>query len=190
MKKFFIVLIFLFLAVSTSTAEIIAGYQGWFGCPEDYEGNKDWQHWFHKGHFTVDLLPDISIYPESSLCNTSIKTKDGKTVKLFSSQNREIVKVHVNLAEKYGIDTLALQRFVNEISKERGFKRRNNVLENIISVTKNKNIKFFIMYDISGAEESKVYDLIDKDITFLKEKYGLFNLENYYKVNGKPLVGI
>lgn len=190
MKKFFFVLIFLLSAVSATTAEIIAGYQGWFGCPEDYEGSKDWQHWFYRGQFTVDLLPDISIYPESALCDTGIKTKNGKTVKLFSSQNREIAKVHVNLAEKYGIDTLALQRFVNEISKERGFKRRNNVLENIISATKNKNIKFFIMYDISGAEESKVYDLIDKDITFLKEKYGLFNLENYYRINGKPLVGI
>lgn len=190
MKKILSLLIFLLVAVSTTNAEIIAGYQGWFGCPNDFENNKDWQHWFHKGQFTVDLLPDISIYPEQAFCDTGIKTQDGKTVKLFSSQSKEVVKVHVNLAEQYGIEVLALQRFVNEISREKGFKRRNNVLQHIIDTTKGKNIKFFIMYDISGAEENKVYDLIDKDITFLKEKYGLFILDNYYRVNGKPLIGI
>lgn len=41
--------------------KLIVRYQGWFGCPNDFENNKDWQHWFMKGvqpeNFTVDLLP-------------------------------------------------------------------------------------------------------------------------------------
>ena len=28
---------------------VIVGYQGWFGCPNDFEDNKVWQHWFVKG---------------------------------------------------------------------------------------------------------------------------------------------
>jgi len=28
---------------------LIVGYQGWFGCPNDFEDNKVWQHWFVKG---------------------------------------------------------------------------------------------------------------------------------------------
>src|SRR5690349_17975186 len=25
---------------------VIVGYQGWFGCPNDFAGNKNWYHWF------------------------------------------------------------------------------------------------------------------------------------------------
>ena len=28
---------------------LIVGYQGWFGCPDDFEANRNWQHWFLKG---------------------------------------------------------------------------------------------------------------------------------------------
>jgi hypothetical protein len=38
------------------SGRLIVGYQGWFGCPGDYEGNKDWQHWFVKA-VRAEFLP-------------------------------------------------------------------------------------------------------------------------------------
>lgn len=184
------VILFIFIIFSNAYAEIIAGYQGWFGCPNDFGENRDWQHWFIGKDFTVDLLPDVSIYPENVLCDTGRKNKAGQTVKLFSSQNKEVVKVHVELAEQYGIDVLAVQRFIKDIDKEKTFKRRTNILNNIIDTTRDKKIKFFVMYDISGADEEKLYDLIVKDINYLKEKYALFKLKNYYLFNDKPLIAV
>jgi hypothetical protein len=33
----------------TLEGRIILGYQGWNGCPKDFEDNKVWQHWFVMG---------------------------------------------------------------------------------------------------------------------------------------------
>jgi hypothetical protein len=50
-------------ASSGLDGKLIVGYQGWFGCPKDFEDNNAWQHWFVKGvrpeHLTVDLLPSV-----------------------------------------------------------------------------------------------------------------------------------
>ena len=79
-------------------AKLIVGYQGWFGCPGDFENNRNWQHWFVKRvspeTLTVDLLPALHGIDEADLCDTGLKRADGSAVKLFSSQNPRIVATH------------------------------------------------------------------------------------------------
>ena len=97
--------------------QVIVGYQGWFGCPDDFDGNKHWQHWFVGAvkveNFTVDMFPDLSELSAVDQCDTGINRADGQnTIKLFSSQNPRVVDMHVRWMAQNGIGAIALQRFV------------------------------------------------------------------------------
>ena len=63
------------LRASVLDGRLIAGYQAWYGCPGDYDGNTLWIHWFdtvaEAGRITVDMLPDVSTLPSlEQLCTT------------------------------------------------------------------------------------------------------------------------
>ena len=77
---------------------VIAGYQGWFGCPHDFAGNKEWQHWFAGAprveSLTVDALPALTAFRTQDLCDTGLKRVDGSTVHVYSSQNPRIEDAH------------------------------------------------------------------------------------------------
>ena len=66
---------------STLTGKVMAGYQGWFNCPEDGAG-LGWTHWggrrgFKPGSLTVDLWPDVSEYDADELYPTAFTHTDG-----------------------------------------------------------------------------------------------------------------
>src|SRR4051812_16982986 len=45
--------------------EVFVGYQGWFATPDD-DYSKSWFHWEERNGIShVDLLPDVSIYPDN-----------------------------------------------------------------------------------------------------------------------------
>jgi hypothetical protein len=69
---------------------LIVGYQGWFGCPGDYAGNTQWQHWFFKNtpdvdHLSVDLLPSLYQFGPNDLCDTGLRRPDGSPIRLYSA---------------------------------------------------------------------------------------------------------
>src|SRR5476649_2417129 len=96
--------------------KLIVGYQGWFGCPGDFEGNTRWQHWFEgpaiDGRFLVDQMPSLRGLRNEDLCETPLQRVDGSALRLYSSQNQNVVAAHFRWMRDQAIDGAAVQRFV------------------------------------------------------------------------------
>lgn len=135
---------------------LVLGYQGWFGCPGDFEGNQAWYHWFSGApasqNLTVDLLPDTSGLAPEDLCDTGLPTPAGPTLKLYSSLNPRVVDAHfAQLAQVPGA-ALALQRFVSELKNPVLKRRRDQVLRNELAAAQARGLPVFLTYDLSGAD--------------------------------------
>jgi hypothetical protein len=172
--------------------KLIVGYQGWFGCPGDFENNKLWQHWFVKDvapqHFTVDLLPSVRAFDDANLCDTGLRRPDGTTIKVFSSQNAQVVATHFRWMREHGIDGAAVQRFV-EFDIPGKVRRRDNVLKNIRSAAEASGRVFYVTYDIStGRPRRTMMDEIRKDWRHLAEDLKITASPSYLHDQGKPVL--
>src|ERR1700676_2056675 len=80
---------------------LVMGYQGWFGCPGDFDGNTRWVHWFTdvpaSDALLVDMLPATDALPAADLCDTGLIAQNGAPLRLFSSQNENVVDWHFRL---------------------------------------------------------------------------------------------
>src|ERR1700692_2839902 len=69
---------------------LVMGYQGWFGCPGDFDGNALWVHWFTgapaANHLLVDMLPATDGLALDSLCDTGVVKQNGAPLRLCSSK--------------------------------------------------------------------------------------------------------
>lgn len=170
--------------------KLIVGYQGWFGCPQDFEANPHWQHWFLGSvdvrNLTVDMLPDIRTYDPDDLCDTGIPKPDGTTVKVFSSQNRNVVDTHFKLMNQYGIEIAALQRFVQATTVPEKLRRIDNVLGHVRHSSARHGVKYLVTYDVSGTDPNKVTDLIRRDWLRLNREWAIVGDRSYLRVDGKP----
>lgn len=181
------------LSVSGLRGRTIAGYQGWFGCPGDFEDNRVWQHWFVRDvksqNLTVDLLPDTSQLEDKDLCDTGLTRADGKgTVKVFSSMNPAVVRSHMASLRRAGIDGVALQRFVGGLTDPHKLKRMDQVLRNVLSATEANGRVFYITYDVSGAAPAEVVSLIQSDWQHLQQTFDLSSSAAYLKEDGRPIL--
>lgn len=181
------------LAVSGLRGRTIAGYQGWFGCPGDFEDNRVWQHWFVRDvksqYLTVDLLPDTSQLEDKDLCDTGLTRGDGKgTVKVFSSTNPAVVRSHMASLRRAGIDGVALQRFVGGLTDPHKLKRMDQVLRNVLSAAEANGRVFYITYDVSGAAPAEVVSLIQSDWRHLQQTFALLSSAAYLKEDGRPIL--
>jgi len=173
---------------------LIVGYQGWFGCPNDFEANRNWQHWFLKGvrpeFLTVDILPSVRGLPPGDLCDTGLPREDGQgTIKLFSAQNPAVVSAHFSWMRDHGIDGAAAQRFIQPVSSDPVRKRRSDhVLTNVQAAAEASGRVFFIVYDVSGADPRTVTDDIRSDWRYLAETLRLTQSRAYLRDHGKPII--
>lgn len=175
------------------TGRVIVGYQGWFGCPGDFEGNTGWQHWFIRAarpeYLTVDLMPSFRGLDPKDLCDTGLPRADGKgSVRVFSSQNPIVVNKHFEWMREHGIDGVAAQRFISEMSDPRKKSRGDNVLRNIASAARDNDRIFYVAYDISGASEGGVVDDIRRDWRHLTDDLRMTDSPAYLKDRGKPVL--
>ena len=175
--------------------QVIVGYQGWFGCPDDFDGNKHWQHWFVGAvkveNFTVDMFPDLSELSAVDQCDTGINRADGQnTIKLFSSQNPRVVDMHVRWMAQNGIGAIALQRFVGVLTDPAKLRRADNVLENIRRAAAKYGVSYYVVYDVSGAQPQSVASEIWKDWQYLQLTKKITNDQNYLQYKSKPFVQI
>jgi hypothetical protein len=173
---------------------LIVGYQGWFGCPDDFEGNKNWQHWFVKGvrpeFLTVDILPSVRELNSADLCDTGLPRADGKgTIKLYSAQRAEVVAAHFGWMREHGIDGAAAQRFLGPVSSDPVKKRRSDhVLKNVRAAAEANGRVFFVAYDVSGADAQSVTDDLRADWRYLNEVLQLSASPAYLHDHGKPVL--
>jgi len=173
---------------------LIVGYQGWFGCPDDFEANRNWQHWFLKGvrpeFLTVDILPSVGRLRPSDLCDTGLPREEGRgTIKLFSAQNPAAVSAHFSWMREHGIDGAAAQRFIQPVSSDPVRKRRSDhVLKNVQAGAEAHGRVFFLVYDVSGADPQTVTEDIRNDWRYLVETLQLTASSAYLRDHGKPVI--
>jgi hypothetical protein len=171
---------------------LIVGYQGWFGCPNDFEDNKSWQHWFvgepDPKHLTVDLLPSVRALDQNVSCATGLHKPDGAEVRLFSSQDPRTVTTHFRWMQERDIDGAALQRFVVELRDAHATRRRDNVLKNVIAAAEATGRVFYLTYDVSGADPKSVINDIRRDWSHVVSDLKATDSPNYLRDHGKPVL--
>jgi hypothetical protein len=191
-------LLVLLLALGNANAaqglegRLIVGYQGWFGCPGDFEGNKAWQHWFDgtpsAKSLTVDVLPSVSAFEPQDLCDTGLKRAGGEPVYVFSSQNAKVVDQHLRWMQQHGIDGLAAQRFVSELRHPSLRQRSDNVLGHVKRSAERTGRVFYLSYDVTGADAATVATDIRADWKYVDEHLRLQRSPAYLQHKGKPVV--
>src|ERR1700736_4244058 len=139
---------------------LVMGYQGWFGCPGDFDGNTRWVHWFTdvpaSDALLVDMLPATDALPAADLCDTGLIAQNGAPLRLFSSQNENVVDWHFRLMAQHGVGAVALERFVVELQDAAHKRRVDHVLKNVIRAAARNSLPFFLSYDVSGADPATV----------------------------------
>ena len=175
--------------------KLFVGYQGWFGCPGDFGGNKSWVHWFADNkpdaeHLRVDLLPETDEYPKGGLCPTSLKRKDGAPIELFTSQNAGIVRTHFQWMADYGIDGAAIQRFVAGTVAAPIRARLDHVLMNERMAAEATGREFFLVYDISAPPHQDVVSQLRRDWKYVVRNLKITSSPNYLRDHGKPVLEI
>jgi hypothetical protein len=170
--------------------KVLCGYQGWFRCPADPAGN-GWLHWSRKrsrlspDSVTVEMWPDMSEYSaEEKYSAPGFTYPDGKQAHLFSSAHPRTVLRHFEWMRRYGIDGVFLQRFLVTLG-DRSFDR---VLGHVRASARKTGRVYAICYDLTGAPQDRMYDLLVKDWQRLVDRLKLTRDDRYLRHGGKPVV--
>jgi len=161
--------------------KVTVGYQGWFSAAGDGSPVNSW------GHTNLETYPDMREYTQAYSASALgwPTLGNGQPAKLFSSYDQSTVNIHFNWMAQNGIDTAALQRFVNEIEPGTTIKaQRDGEAQRVMSAAQAAGRKFYIMYDMSGGTQ---YVQSDWTNTILNTLH-LTSSPAYAKQNGKPVV--
>jgi hypothetical protein len=175
---------------TTLKGKIMVGYQGWFRTPND-PYDQGWIHWgdMNQGHFTTDMWPDISAYPEEALDKAGdVKTLSGKPGYLFSPAWPEVVRTHFAWMRENNIDGAFVQRFLGDMYSTSG--RPDWVLSNVRAAANQEGRIWAVEYDVSGAADAKVLDILKKDWIWMVDNFGIKKDPSYAREGGKLVVFI
>jgi len=89
---------------------------------------------------------------------------------------------------EYGVDGVALQRFVSELSNATYRELRNRMALKVKAHAEKWARSFYLEYDISGSNESTLLSDIQNDWTTLEPQ--LINSSRYARRNGKPVIAL
>jgi hypothetical protein len=180
-------------ASSGLSGKVIAGYQGWFGCPGDFAGNTSWIHWFSgnvpdAAHLRVELLPDMTEYPPDSLCETDLRRPDGRRISLYSAQHFGAVDLHFRWMAEHGIDGAAVQRFIVNTTQPQARARADHLLANEVAAAEHHGRVFYVTYDVSGSNPATVTQDIERDWRHLTVDLHVTASSQYLHEHGKPVL--
>jgi hypothetical protein len=174
----------------------VAGYQGWFACPNDGAGI-GWRHWRRGGGYTpdpsslvIDMWPDTSELSPDELCPTGFHLLSGAPAYLFSDQNAKTVARHFSWMKRYGVDGVAMQRFIVDIVKPALRGHFDTVLRNARAGAEANRRGIFVMYDISGMNGAAALREIQRDWPHLTGDLRLTDSPSYIYDRGKPVVAV
>ena len=196
MHTLFLIILFPFICTVNFTSLVFVGYQGLFS---NTIASKHWYHWSRNGgipspgNVCFDLYPDVTEYPKEALKETHLGLLGDSTPSvLYEANHQAVIDLHLKWMNQYGIDGLALQRFVNEIWNQDSetFRMRNGVLQKIMEASSKYHIYFYVTYDISGARADHVADDMINDWKYLNTNFHLTDSPFYIRQNNKPVLGI
>ena len=179
---------------STMVGRTVAGYQGWFSCPNDLN-DQGWIHWSYTTPLTIPNLPtwpDVSAYPADSQyagarCQADQQlTQSGKQAYVYSSNNPDVVAQHFAWMQQYNIDGVWVQRFLGGGNVPGSHPEW--VLGHIRKYAAQYKRIWAIEYDISQLNNSNVVDTIEADWKWLNDSGHIRNDGNYSRNAGKPVV--
>lgn len=180
---------------STLDHKVLFGYQGWFGCHGDGSPVSEWRHWFDPPdaspsatNLKVDLWPDTSELAPSELCPTDMSLADGSPLMAYSAYNSDTVRRHFEWMRDYGLDGIALQRFVGEVQDPRFFQFRNRVAQNVRAAAEATGRVFYLEFDLSGVPAANLYAEVTADWEYLVDQLQLTESPQYLHENGRPVV--
>ena len=175
---------------ATLRGKVMVGYQGWFRTPND-PYNTGWRHWGDIAHgtFSVDMWPDVSLYPSQALDKVNdVHTLSGKTASLFSSGWPEVVDKHFALMRLYDIDGAFVQRFVSHGSLHALGGDPEWVLGNARAAAHRQGRLWAVEYDVSGCPDTELLADIKKDWAWLVDQFGVSQDGNYAREGTRPVV--
>lgn len=180
-------------AYSEFKGKSVAGYQAWFSTGNETTG---WFHWNgtrppSKGKLSFEVYPDVTEYDDADLAQTALANLgNGEPSKLFNSANTAVVDKHFEWMKDYGIDGVAVQRFIGSIGTS--IIKSDLSLSNKIKNAAEENERiFYICYDISSNLEDTWTDVIKFDWVYNVERNNdLIQSPSYAKVGNKPVVQI
>jgi len=181
---------------TTLDGKVLFGYQGWFGCPQDGSPPNEWVHWFLfddlpiADNLRVDFWPDTSELSDNELCPTTMDLPDSTPLMAYSSYNEATVVRHFQWMEQYGIDGVAVQRFVGGLEDIRFFQFRNQVAENVRLGAEIYGRVFYLEYDVSGATPIVLLSQIRADWEYMVDALQFTDSTQYLHQNGLPVVEI
>ena len=164
--------------------KVAVGYQGWFSCPGDGANGYIWWHW-SADNSAPSVSNHLKTWPDTREYATLFTTGlpnlgNGQPAKLFSSYSDQTVDTHFRWMQESGIEVAALQRFQDYREV------RDVITAKVKTAAEAHNVKFYVMYDISGWETFQTdlkTDWTTKMAAFTKSKA-------YAMQNGKPVVCI
>ncbi len=174
----------------------IAGYQVWFHAGNDVDSS--WHHWSQDAKLPTagNVHPEIYPYTDDYVENGATLYQsglgdlgNGNAALLFNSADREIIKTHMQWAEEYDIDGLAVQRFYSATYPMRSNGR--NTLQIIQEEAEAHDRLFYVMYDFSYASRNDPETFIRNvqlDFIYNVEEKGVASSPNYGHADGKPVV--
>lgn len=167
------------------TQQIFSGYQGWLSHPEGSQMNQ-WFHWKckdknNKDALAVDMLPDVSEFPKEALYG-------GKSY-FYDSAHPGVIDTHFKWLKKYGLDGLAVQRFLVTAISNVQRNHTNTVLANVAQSALKHQKSFYVMYDLTGSKQADWKETFLNDLAELKAKH-YFTHPYYVRQGGRPVVAI
>jgi hypothetical protein len=175
--------------------KVLAGYQGWFSCPNDGAPPGNWVHWFNgpvpdAEHATFDVWPDTSELTAGERCPTAMTLPDGSNAVLYSSANPNTVERHVRWMEEYGIDGVFFQRFTSTLSNPALAANRDLVLMNLLKSAARHGRKVAVAWDVSGQFQEAIRTVIARDWRHLVDDLHVTSNSAYLYDHGRPLVEV
>ena len=138
---------------------------------------------------TVEMWPDMSEYSDAEKYPVPGWThSDGSQAYLFSSANKRTVIRHFQWMEAYGIDGVAVQRFVAPLDlshPQESFRIPGYVRE----AANRTGRTYYIMYAMSDEDDDGI-EKIREDWKYLVDVMKITEDDRYLHHNGKPVVGI
>ncbi len=158
-------------ALAAPQKRVLAFYYPWYGTPEV---SGSWIHWNEAGHDPELLLANN--LPDSATTNHPLK--------LYDSNDPEVIKEHLSLAKWAGIDGFICSWWGIDDFTDRAFRKMLEIVEK----EKGLPLKLTIYYErVSQVAVDKVEAAV-KDIIYILDEYG--GSPAFLKVDGKPVIFI
>ena len=171
---------------TTLVNKVVAGYQGWYGAPGDQD-NIGWSHWLNGSQLQIDFWPDMAEYTAPERFNFAPYTNaDSSQAQLFSSDEARTTLRHFQWMEAWGLDGVAVQRFVGSVPST----PLDRVLTNVRLAANETGRTYFVEYDMSGMAEGNLVSAITNDWNYLNNTLNITADSRYLHQGGQPVIGI